>query len=266
MSALDSLATKRSLHYLNSKLKAMAFDIVSRSELLNVTVGCLNDSFAGVGDVAQDVSSSLRSDGASFSRSFQDSVSRIEALSAKFSSIEKSYAESQAMSASLSKGAQSVGANLAAMDDISEMTNILALNAAIEAARAGASGRGFAVVSSEIRKHAASTKDAIGKSNVEIDKLVKGIYALTERVDAIGKDVAEGKLMLQELLTAVKEERTTMESVDAGIRSIGEAIDGQKSVRESLERMIGQSAVSKEEIERMLLAYQSDIEAIESLA
>jgi methyl-accepting chemotaxis protein len=262
----DSLAAKRSLHYLNSKLKAMSFEIVSRSELLNVTIGCLNDSFAGVGGVAKEVSTGLSADGARFMGSFEESEARIDALSENFAIIEKSFAESKAMGQTLAAGAKSVGANLAAMDDISEVTNILALNAAIEAARAGASGRGFAVVASEIRKHAASSKEAIGRSNVEIDKLVKGIFALAERIEVIGHEVAEGKRLLQELLDAVKEERSTLKSVDSGIESIGRAVAGQEGVRASLERMVDQSSVSKEEIERILLSYQSDIEAIEGLS
>lgn len=258
-----SLQGRRSLHYVNSKLKALAFEIVSRSELLNVTVSLLDKSFSKIGTASNGVATALQESSAAYLAAFESNRKRIQTVSDCFKSIEKSYAESFSMSSALNAGAHSVGENLAAMEDISEMTNILALNAAIEAARAGSAGKGFAVVASEIRKHAASTKEAIERSDVEIDKLVKGIFALTSRVETIGKDVAEGKRMLAELLESVEEENRSIEKVGTSVSAIDGVMRDQASLRESLERMISQSTVSKGEIEGMLLSLLSDLDSLE---
>jgi len=55
-----------------------------------------------------------------------------------------------------------INSALDSIDDISDRTNILSLNASIEAARAGASGRGFAIVASEIGRLAESSLEGSG--------------------------------------------------------------------------------------------------------
>lgn len=259
----DSLSSRRSLHYVNSKLKALSFEVVSRSELLNVTISLLNEGFSSVETVSRKVDGELKTSNQALLQHFQVSQSTIARVDASYRAIEQSFQESAKISTLLTKGAKTVGDHLAAMEEISEMTSILALNAAIEAARAGVAGRGFNVVASEIRKHAASTKLAIEKSDQEIDRLLKGIFDLVSRVESIGKEVVEGKRLLSQLLAGVESERSSMALVTQGIEQIGGVVRDQGGLKESLRRMIDQSAVSKQEIEKILLSLQSDISFLE---
>jgi methyl-accepting chemotaxis protein len=88
------------------------------------------------------------------------------------------------------------------IDEIAFQTNILALNAAVEAARAGASGAGFAVVAEEVRslaqrsalaaqETAAKIEDAQHKSSrgaelaAHIGQLLRSAMEGTDRVDGI---------------------------------------------------------------------------------
>ncbi len=62
------------------------------------------------------------------------------------------------------------------VSDLANQTNMLSLNAAVEAVRAGSNGKGFAVISSEIRKLAGQSK----KSLEQINSIVTDIQNATK--------------------------------------------------------------------------------------
>ena len=141
--------------------------------------------------------------------------------------IKKSVAISAEKVESLGKLSSSINGILNVIRGIAEQTNLLALNASIEAARSGESGRGFTVVSDEIKKLAEKTNqetvkiaeiinsisgevNLVRQSTAEVDANVDAGLALTEVVKKdlrnILKDVSENEFQISEIVTSTEEQ------------------------------------------------------------
>ncbi|MDP2296612.1 MAG: methyl-accepting chemotaxis protein [Pseudolabrys sp.] len=77
------------------------------------------------------------------------------------------------------------------IDGIARQTNLLALNAAIEAARAGATGRGFSVVASEVKSLAAQTATATGDIAMRLAEVRQRTAEVVDAVRIIAQTSGE---------------------------------------------------------------------------
>lgn len=105
-----------------------------------------------------------------------DTGTSAEKMSGLASESARVISDTAATIAQIREIAEFIQGVLSSISDISEETNTLSINAAIEAARAGSSGKGFAVIASNIRELSAQTGTTVRSSFEklkDIDKLVE---------------------------------------------------------------------------------------------
>ena len=259
---VDPYKAKRVLHYVDSKFKSLMFEIVSRSELLNVTISYLNQSFEPLSVNMKKETAAFKKSTGEFLESFTQSRKDIETVEKGYSLIADTFGASFTLTETLQNAAAGVSEHLKSIEDITAITNILALNAAIEAARAGEAGRGFSVVAGEIRKHAANTKASrVGVSNF-IKILLDAIKNLSLKMNAVKQEVDQTKQVMENLVRANKHELSMINSVNKNISTLESTFNDYEGIKKTLGGMIEQSNVSKEDIEKMLITYQNNIKEI----
>lgn len=107
---------------------------------------------------------------------------------------------------------------VSAISEISEQINLLSLNAAIEASRAGDSGKGFAVVSTEIRKLADKTKNETFKIIPIMQTISNNVESMSINMDKLADDTKDFSEAIETLHSSMKE-------VNLAIKDLSNAAD-----------------------------------------
>jgi methyl-accepting chemotaxis protein len=195
---------------------------------------------------------------------------------------------------SLGEKTKQIAEFISIITGIADQTNLLALNAAIEAARAGDAGRGFAVVAEEVRKLAEESNSAAGnitklvrsieeemraalvaieKSNEEVSsgaktvgqasalltEIVKGVDALTERVQGISAAA-------EEINASTTEVVHSMESIGAAAEQINASTSEVVHAMQSVAAVAEENAAASEEVSSATEEQTASMEEISASA
>ncbi|MFB6466336.1 methyl-accepting chemotaxis protein [Cytobacillus sp. Hz8] len=137
----------------------------------------------------------------------------------------------------VSDGVNHIMHKVSAITNIARQTNMLALNASIEASRAGAGGKGFAIVASEVRK-------------------------LAESTSAFASEILEALQQIQyQALDAGKKASTSMNAIKRGKdvgKVAGQAIDEMKEAADQAQQQV----ISNYHLAEQLTTDFSEIEKI----
>jgi methyl-accepting chemotaxis protein len=136
----------------------------------------------------------------------------------------------------LSEQSQAIGAIIAAVNDMADQSNLLAVNASIEAAKAGEQGKGFAVVTQEVRNLAEQSKQATAQVRSILNDIQKAISSAVMATEQGGKVVEIGVKQSSEAGGSI---RTLSESVSASAQA------SMQIVAATNEQLVGMDQVAQ---------------------
>jgi methyl-accepting chemotaxis protein len=189
------------------------------------------------------------------------------------------YRDAREGIARIDRASSRVAGALGAIVDISERVNLLAMNASIEAAHLGASGKGFAVISQEMRSLSEKTRSSakeIGGSLDENAEAVRSasaaIVEFTDEIELVNDECRKALDGIDEILNGVQEisignreiQQATVNLVDIS-KKTETSVGGVLSRMETANESIGRIDSFARELSEKIAAIDSEFKGIRAL-
>jgi hypothetical protein len=114
--------------------------------------------------------------------------------------------------------------------NIASQSNLLALNASIEAARAGAAGKGFAIVADQVRQMSTNTSSSAEDIVGYVSQLKESITTLASSMKDTTEKLSEGNQKVENSLDDMENLNSQISTITTAINSVFNDIDMQSQI------------------------------------
>jgi methyl-accepting chemotaxis protein len=173
-----------------------------------------------------------------------------------------------------------VSGALNVITEISDQTNLLALNAAIEASKAGESGRGFSVISEEIRKLAELSRKSANEIGMLLNDIDQDTQAILGAMGVMKSEMEHSTTITEGTVEFLENLRTTIsrnhedaldihantQNLKSQIKQIAEIAEGVLVISEQTAAGSGQVAASAQTLSDGMDNYSELLENLSQLS
>lgn len=140
----------------------------------------------------------------------------------------------------LNEKASAIGQVVTTITKVADQTNLLSLNAAIEAEKAGEYGRGFAVVSSEIRRLADQTAVATFDIEQMVKEIQSAVSASVMGMDKFSEEVRRGVHDMHEIGVKLSGVIAEVQTLAPRFETVSEGMQAQATGAEQISEALVQ--------------------------
>lgn len=142
----------------------------------------------------------------------------------------KTQADVNAIIKEIDEQSKTLQAANAAISSIASQTNLLAMNAAIEAAHAGDAGKGFSVVSDEIRKLSETSSresKTIGEELQKVQASIQNVVSVSSKATTaftnVSSSIHNTDLIIQQIKGAMEEQQVGSQQIITALHSMNDS-------------------------------------------